>query len=371
MSKGKQRPALSLNLGHQPGANPTLADWDQAFHGQLRELDAGNAQIELLDIFSIYPSAQPRHAIPSAIYAQWDGDTAHLGEIFQMWVNAILDERSAKGHTNLPALDPRSVIELKYIEQPMKPGPLERSLMNLLTLAADIYREDQAGRPGGLINYPTVLQNGMIETGERRWLAYHALHNIFGEKWVKIPCRIVEQFSVWRQASENNVRENLNAIAKARQFAILFMSLHPDTEWQPASAFEHEHGYYAQALSIENVPYGYGEQLRSAMGFKSRAEFMRCRDILGLSDAVWTLADDNDTPQAVLLRCVNLDAAQALALIESYHDGTIYKQANPPTLDIELKRFVKSPEQWLKKADSAQRQQLLRKFEQLISMLRQ
>jgi hypothetical protein len=57
----------------------------------------------------------------------------------------------------------------------------------------------------------------LLESEERRWLAYHLLHRYTGEaQWQSLPAIIYYTRSIWRQAAENTVRADLNAIAKAR-----------------------------------------------------------------------------------------------------------------------------------------------------------
>src|SRR5690606_25072022 len=106
-------------------------------------------------------------------------------------------------------------------------GPLEAALMKVIELAASIYQE-------GLLNPISLVRYGedrfLLETGERRWLAYHLLHHYAPDdgkrdQWAKIPAQFVDGVDVWRQAAENSMRADLNAISKARQYAILLMAL--------------------------------------------------------------------------------------------------------------------------------------------------
>ena len=85
-----------------------------------------------------------------------------------------------------------------------------KMLIELADLAISI-------RKTGLTNPITVRQNGSCvsarKPGERRWLAYHLLNLYFpDEDWKRIPAHLVDEVSVWRQASENNARSDLNAI---------------------------------------------------------------------------------------------------------------------------------------------------------------
>src|SRR5690606_34285023 len=106
-------------------------------------------------------------------------------------------------------------------------GPLEGSLLALADLAGNIRRN-------GLMNPISVVRVGeryQIETGERGWLAHHLLRLLTGDdNWQYVAARVVERSSVWRQAGENSARADLNAISKARQFALLLMDLYQNPD---------------------------------------------------------------------------------------------------------------------------------------------
>lgn len=206
-------------------------------------------------------------------------------------------------------------------------SPEALALLDLVSLAASIYFD-------GLVNPITVYKQEddwrIIETGERRWIAYHWLNVWFtthervleGDQrdFHYIPVREVPGVDVWRQASENAARQNLNAIAKARQFAILIMSLYDKNHFEPFEAFGHERRYYAQAAYLDSVPYGKRDQLLAAMGFQSPAEFTRCRQLLTLPDSVWEIADDRSVPQKVLMTCLKKSEAEAIQIVSTWND---------------------------------------------------
>jgi len=211
-------------------------------------------------------------------------------------------------------------------ERPKDFSAFALSLLDLVTLAASIYFD-------GLANPITAIAQSdgsfVIDTGERRWVAYHWLRWWFEnhDKLIPddprdfgfIPMREVSTANIWRQAAENTARQNLNAVAKARQFSLLLMSL-LDKEFQSLGAFSHERRYYAQSAYIDSVPYGKRDQVLAAMGFKSAAELTRCRNLLTLPDLVWDIADDRSVPQQVLLSCLKKPESEAIKIVSSWND---------------------------------------------------
>jgi hypothetical protein len=255
-------------------------------------------RIEQIDIDRIVPDwSQPRRVFPSAVrgaageygvgvlLAQWR-------QITRFGVEAILEG----GELNLP----KAFTEL---------NPAEEGFINLARLAASIRRD-------GLANPITVYQVAesegdpapdwwFIETGERRWLAYHLLAGYFAdEDWSRIPARVVEAHDVWRQAAENTARSNLNAVGRARQFALLLLALYPERPFRRYEECESDRAFYAQALEL-TMPYGEGGRLLSAMGVNSRERLTVYRRTLELSDDVWNRADDGNWPEAKLFGTPN------------------------------------------------------------------
>src|SRR5262249_36018206 len=139
---------------------------------------------------------QPRRAIPSPVRIYWDGRPSTIATLFDTWFRMAVDERGK-------AFDIESFLrgldDAPRPEEDEKIGPIYASLTDLLDMAANI-------RANGLTNPITVANTGNgyhLETGERRWLAYHILNLYFEDeqdKWNRIPARVVEDFSVWRQA---------------------------------------------------------------------------------------------------------------------------------------------------------------------------
>lgn len=261
------------------------------------------------DITKIQPDPmQPRRAVPSELRASWKGNPNRVQDMFDEWVSRIEAENDTRfiWKEILDGSDSTRGAEAEKLRGDKNPGdalddmaepfvsPLETSFLKLVDLAASIKRD-------GLTNPITIATAGknnyIIETGERRWLAFHLLKMVYGEEaWGDIPARQVREVSVWRQASENNARKDLNAISKARQLALLLMALHDWDNFQPMEEFDHEQEFYAQVSDGNKwrVPRNYGEQLLNAMGLSTASHLRRYRAILRIESSIWDSADDGD-----------------------------------------------------------------------------
>jgi hypothetical protein len=242
---------------------------------------------------SIWPDAlQARRAVPAIIRRKWQGDPRGAREVLLRWhstVERLLGVEFDAGaiirnNAPLPNFDADDKVVEHYI--------------NLLKLATSI--DDR-----GLVNPITVIENlpgeYVIETGERRWLAHHllALH-IGGDWYTHIPARILSDLDIWRQADENGLRIELNAIGKARQLARLIMCM-----WQHENGVRFEsldalvlagdcdRAYYAQALAYR-VKRGQTQRVASAMGLNSYSHISRYKSLLALPDEIWQVADAED-----------------------------------------------------------------------------
>jgi len=236
---------------------------------------------------------------PSAEYAQKYEEEHRLPRVWITDRGIRIDPRDL-GHPNVGIMDdgnrpeqfegPNS-FELK---QQLAEFSAESALMDIIVLAASI-------RQDGLTNAITVIRQGtkyLIETGERRWMSYHLLYTVYGDKWRYIPARIVPEHNVWRQASENNARQELNAIAKARQLAILVMDTYHQTgaEFLPITAFEHEKDYYAQVadgIQWRILP-GDTQKILTFLGLNNPVQLRQYRALLRIDYEVWDFADDNN-----------------------------------------------------------------------------
>jgi hypothetical protein len=321
MAKKDFRQSASDPLGSDSSSlGSSWVQTDSQIFGELASVDAQITRIQPISIFEIVPNpTQPRRAIPSNVKSAWDGTPVGIAEIFTEWWKATLEERNGQPF-DLDAYMEQGLTERAEDSNHLSPGPIESGFLAVIDLATSIRRD-------GLTNPITmVAQNGlyMLETGERRWLAYHLLYAWFNgddehpderDTWSKIPARVVENIDVWRQASENNSRADLNAIGKARQWAVLMMSLHNNENCQPFEDFHSEREYYAQAADLR-PPYGKGEQLMNAMGVSGRSALSRYRALLKLPDEIWQGGDDLNLAEELLYDLAVIakrDPRQALA----------------------------------------------------------
>ena len=272
---------------------PTPVDTDSAIFGKIAEIDEGRQIAKPVSIFDIYPDpVQPRRAVPSPVRQHWDGHPDTIADMLNHWHSMVIEERNSFD------INPYLLAQ-EDVDRPEKIGPIEASFLDIIELAASI-------RKNGLTNPITITQVGDIyrlETGERRWMAYHILYAFFEaeqKNWEKIPARIVKHSDVWRQAAENGVRANLNAIGRARQLALLIMELYRNlgTTFQSYEQIVQpgisDRVYYAQVSegSHYDIPKGQGEAIINAMGLKQSSQMREYRALLRLPDEVWQIADD-------------------------------------------------------------------------------
>jgi hypothetical protein len=266
-----------------------------------------------IDISKIEPDPmQPRRAIPHEIRQGWQLTAETMPAFLQYW-----SEQSG--------IDIRAVLESESDEDRPEPdNPSQAALLSLIDLASSI-RRDGLQNPISVVY--TVTGSYGIETGERRWLAYHILHSVYGDDYKLILVRQVNERNVWRQASENNARENLNAIARARQLAILLMDLHGMDNFQPLSSFEHEQDFYAQVAEGESwrIPRGKAGQVMTAMGFRQDDQLRKYRALLRLPHEAWQIADDKNITEYAIREMKNAsgnDNDLIIKLVKNYTVST-------------------------------------------------
>jgi len=274
--------------------------------------------IESVSIHNIVPNRlQPRYAIPHFMTDRQSINADNLKVIFERWLKEIqvkrkgefdLDAYLTGGETERGKQATKSEDdELTVISTDPK-FVIEKSFMKIVDLAASI-RRDGLSNPISLVRHDNTYE---IETGERRWMAYHLLYWRFGDNdilsdnqkrnWSRIPARIVREVDVWRQASENNARDNLNAISRARQLALLLMDIHGWEKFVPYDEFDNEKDFYAQVSDGNEwrVPKGYGEQILNAMGLSDASQIRQYRALLRISYDLWERGDDEDLTEGEL-----------------------------------------------------------------------
>ena len=323
--RNRDREGTLLNLRRSSAQDAADAIYrDAGLPPDIARLDNQRKTARPVDISNIWPDrAQPRRAVPLRARMYWDGDPRNVAQLFAGWQQELRHEGSfleleALLHqTHLPqgvdGNQDESNVDAAWLEQV---GPLAAALMELAALALSI-------RQSGLTNPITVARAErafMLETGERRWLAWHLLHLHFPqENWTHIPAHLVEYVDVWRQAGENSARRNLNAIGRARQLAILLMDLLRERGYsfrdydEVLAAGGNEREYYAQVADGHEfrVPRGEGERLLHAMGLKSPTQLRQYRALLRLDDQRWQQADERDLAEGEIRRLQGTDAGRS------------------------------------------------------------
>lgn len=378
MSKRNKLSGINpFGINKDDAEKPTLLDVDAEIFGDLARVDAGRIEVKNIRIFDILPDpTQPRRAIPSSVRIGWDGQPNTVGDVLAKWLELVDAERGQPfplvDHLNFRIGD--NIPE----DEPIV-GPLESAFLEIVRLAVSIKQD-------GLTNPITVFRAGrqfMLETGERRWLAFHLLYHWTraneseqaASSWEKIPARVMDEFSVWRQASENNARANLNAIAKARQFAILMMDLlvregDRFRSYQEIVSTGHpEQDFYAQVVE-KSPPYGRSELILSAMGVKHRNAILRYRRLLQLPNEVWLLADDHNWTERQLRPLVPptppkraIELARQMAGLSPVGDN--FKKTQKPYDAWRVKR-IPQLQRDLKKMSKTERRELLEALRKII-----
>ena len=276
------------DLEGEASPSSDIHDVDAAIFGEVR---GKGAQIvgRPLSITHVWPDMkQPRRAVPLAARGQWTGNPNDVPAVLAAWHE--LAEREINGTLDLLSLVRSSG---EGLEVNPEQWPVVAEYLELVALAASIHNR-------GLTNPITVTKQGkryIIETGERRWLAFHLLTLWAEGDWIKIPSVVKERADVWRQAEENAARRPLNAVGIARQLALLIMDMYHDEDFgqfdQVVLPGECDRKFYAQVANGQTWPVkrGLGQAVLNATGLKSKNQISQYRNLLDIPDAMWVTAD--------------------------------------------------------------------------------
>ena len=282
--------ANELNRQAAQNANPlsgvSLDDLMDRMTGADERADSGRMVAKPTSIYAWRPDLrQPRRAVPANVRGDWTGSADELPVLLAKWIEhveglaglTIPIEKAVRGEWERPTLSENADVS---------------TLIELIDLAASIYKD-------GLIN-PIRGAAGVIESGERRWLAYHLLHMFSGKDYSKIPTIEKSEVDVWAQAAENGSRTPLNAIGMARQIALLVMAMYEGDAGVKFDRFEtlvlpggSDRAFYAQVANGEvyRVKRGLGERILNVTGLKSMDHVRRYRALLSMPDGLWVKAD--------------------------------------------------------------------------------
>lgn len=253
-----------------------------------------------IPIIKIYADPlQPRRIIPHEIRGEWDGDPAKMLDILQAWAALLYDSGN-----DIPIV--KILKRQQESSQYLTGEKFVDSFISLLGIAASI-RAIGLNQAIGL--RPISGDNYRIIFGERRWTAFHLLnHFLTDENFNTIPTKIAD-VSEWQirsmQVSENNSREDTNAIGKAREFALLLITARNEiNDYDPPHTLntpDCDRPWYAQVANgeVHRIPRGMGPEFEQALGISTK-QMRNYRNLLKLTEdhqvnnTIWDTADDND-----------------------------------------------------------------------------
>ena len=276
--------------------------------GDIVQPEEHGLRVEYLNLLLVYPDpVQPRRILPDRIYQQfWDSRLTQTQALKELISLAQIASRQNGRPFN-------SVTDLLATgdEEDDNPPDLtheEQLVKDLVTLAATI-------RDDGQVNPLTVVDVSRgatiqyrIETGERRYWSTWLLKDFFlgYNHDGKIPCIVVshDTASAFRQAKENTARTGLNAIAMARQVALLLLTVHgyeiPD--------YAVNMDFYRQALDLDlRGKREYTADVLNALGGISKQLFSDYKKLLYLCDEAVEIADRHSIEAGKLRYVASLD----------------------------------------------------------------
>lgn len=310
------------------GGNDLQSVANDIYGGSIDVPDSGRVVARPTPISTIWADVkQPRRAIPINIRLHWDGNPASVAQLLTDWL------RVAEAEAGSP-IDVVALLngEGDGIDSDKFPS-VAQEFMALARLAQGIQRD-------GLINPITVIESDgklLIESGERRWLAYHLLNMHLGETWAKIPAaKGNTNDSVWRQATENTQRRALNAIGMARQIALLIMAARGTPPMASGTQYldydeivkngASDRRFYAQVAdgNMHRIPRGMGERIQAAMGLgmeqlSQYRRLLRLTEDEPVNDALWTRADVENWPEGWLREVSTLTPVKVSTVIQRDH----------------------------------------------------
>lgn len=266
--------------------NLTVDDADEALFGVSGQR---GTVIEKISIRLIWADlVQPRRTIPAEIRGDWLGSPQKVPELLKRW-HQVAEKRTGKEIEVT-----RLVLGNDSVSDEVQNDIVAGGFVELCELAATIAHD-------GLTNAITVanITDGtyLIETGERRWLAHHLLLMFADDRFEMIDAKIVGEVDVHRQSAENAARRGLNAVAKARQLALLIMDMYGAESFKSynicVAPGECDRNFYIQAVNSD-IKRGHAPRLMVETGFANRQMVSRYRDILNLPDDVWVQADEEN-----------------------------------------------------------------------------
>ena len=270
----------------------------------------------LLDLVRPNP-LQARRVLPEHVYQEFHADrmtpTQALREVVKL--TKIAAKQNGRPFENV--MDLLGGFKEEDDSEPTALTPIEQLLRDLTNLAVTI-RDDGQVNPLTVVDASIgVTQRFRIETGERRywatWLLKDFIPGYQGDGM--IPCLIIpqEKESPFRQAKENTTRAELNAVAMARQIALLLLYVHGVN--MPSGPVKMD--FYRQALDLDlRGKREYTEAVYSSLGGMSKQRFHQYKSLLHLSDEAIEIADRNNIDDGRLRYIIDLNSNDQVELLQ-------------------------------------------------------
>jgi len=312
MSKMKKLMKVSNPLNNTGGTGESMDAFDHPdadVYGGLDLRVTSNVVARPISLYDIQPDpTQPRRVLPS--YLRHLLRSASIDEIIMQW-HIVAEQELGERIDTLALIEKRGQVA----EEESNASGAAGDFLEMLKLAGDIHRD-------GLLNPITIIGLDTpyrIETGERRWWAYHMLRFYIGStQWEAIPANITHRASVWRMAGENQSRQNLNSIAKARQLALIIMDLNVDRDYLPYDSFPHDREYYAQVGNgnEHRIPDDRLKEVCDATGLSSKAQVSQYRRLVrDLDNDLWDKFDQDNTPELVIRQILSTPLSKRLTTV--------------------------------------------------------
>jgi hypothetical protein len=274
-------------------------------------------QVQYLNIQLLRPDpVQPRRILPQDLHEAFHSQRISPNQAIKELVNRAQGRARVAGRPFSNPFDlmasneSEDVADIHY--------SIEEELLRDLVQLAMTLQDDGQVNPLTVVNISEgVMVQYVIETGERRywstWLLkdFHPVESHDG----KIPCIVIpnDKASPFRQAKENTSRTGLNAIAMARQVALLLLHVHGyDIPLHPVNM-----DFYRQALELDlRGKREHTADVLSALGGIHKMQLSQHKALLRLSDEVLELADRYNLEEAKLRHILQLDANDQLELVQ-------------------------------------------------------
>lgn len=281
------------------------------------ELPFKGLRVEYLNIDMIRPDpVQPRRILPEDLHTFLHSQKINPRQAIREFIERVKAHARSKGR---PFSNPFELIttpEDENAEAPNDLAPEEKMLRDLLHLAVTLHQDGQVNPLTVIEIKQGAMQYFIIETGERRywaaWLSreYDPLERHNGT----IPCIIIppNKTSPFRQAKENTSRQGLNAIAMARQVALLLLHVHGyEIPFGPVTM-----DFYRQALNLDlRGKREFTDMVLSALGGISKWYLSAYKSLLALCNDAVELADKHNIEEKKLRYLLDLGAEEQVEML--------------------------------------------------------